>query len=189
MSIKTFAAACALALAASIPAGARPTAQTGTYTNNTIFSDSTVTTVTAQDELPSFSTTGDSIVEAAMKYIGARYRRGHAGPYAFDCSGFTSYVYGKEGIKLSRSSRTQSTQGRVIERIADLQKGDLVFFGGSRSPRTVGHVGIVTEVDPDSNNFKFIHASNSGVKISASNSAYYGRRYLGARRILNTETE
>lgn len=92
-------------------------------------------------------------------------------------------------IKLSRSSRTQSTQGRVIERIADLQKGDLVFFGGSRSPRTVGHVGIVTEVDPDSNNFKFIHASNSGVKISASNSAYYGRRYLGARRILNTETE
>jgi len=171
-----------------MPIGARPAAQAHIQTGNALISDSTITVTAGQDDLPAFSTTGDSIVQAAMKYIGARYRHGHAGPYAFDCSGFTSYVYGKEGIKLSRSSRTQSTQGRVVKRIADLQKGDLVFFGGSRSTRTVGHVGIVTEVDPASNKFKFIHASSTGVKISASNSAYYGRRYLGARRILGTES-
>lgn len=135
-----------------MPVCAHSAAQAGIHTGNTIYSDSTITVTTGEAAQPAFSTTGDSIVEKAMKYIGARYRRGHAGPYAFDCSGFTSYVYGKEGIKLSRSSRTQSTQGRVIRRIADLQKGDLVFFGGSRSTRTVGHVGIVTEVDPESNN-------------------------------------
>lgn len=173
-----------------MPFCARPAAQASIQTEKTLLSDSTISVTTGNnDALPAFSTTGDSIVKAAMKYIGARYRRGHAGPYAFDCSGFTSFVYGKEGIKLSRSSRTQSSQGRVVKRIADLQKGDLVFFGGSRSTRTVGHVGIVTEVEPASNRFKFIHASSTGVKISASNSAYYGRRYLGARRILETEAE
>ena len=68
---------------------------------------------------------------------------------------------------------------------SELRKGDLVFFGGSRSTRTVGHVGIVTDVDPANNRFKFVHASRSGVKVDDSNSAYYSRRYIGARRILN----
>lgn len=128
---------------------------------------------------------GESVVQTALQYLGASYRSGMSGPYAFDCSGFTSYVYRKQNVSILRSSRSQYTQGTPIARIADLKKGDLVFFGGRGSPRSVGHVGIVTDVDPSGNNFSFVHAASSGgVKISDSNEAYYSRRYIGARRIV-----
>ena len=135
-------------------------------------------------ETPEISVTGGSIVNTALKYLGARYRSGHRGPNAFDCSGFTSYVYGQQNIMINRSSRSQYLQGIEIMEKEDLKKGDLVFFGGSGSSRSVGHVGIVTEVDPQSGNFKFVHAARTGVKIDNSNTPYYTRRYLGARRIL-----
>ena len=127
---------------------------------------------------------GESVVRTALQYLGARYSRGSSGPNVFDCSGFTRFVYGQENVSILRSSRSQFTQGTPIARIADLKKGDLVFFGGRGNSRSVGHVGIVTEVDPDGQNFSFVHASNSGVKISGSNEAYYSRRYIGARRIV-----
>lgn len=128
---------------------------------------------------------GESVVKTALQYLGARYRSGMQGPNAFDCSGFTSFVYGRENVKILRSSRSQYTQGTPISQIADLRKGDLVFFGGRGSHRSVGHVGIVTDVDPEGNKFSFVHASSSGgVRISSSNETYYSRRYIGARRIV-----
>ena len=127
---------------------------------------------------------GESVVRTALQYLGARYSRGSSGPNVFDCSGFTRFVYGKENVSILRSSRSQFTQGTPIASIADLKKGDLVFFGGRGNSRSVGHVGIVTEVTPDGKNFSFVHASNSGVKISDSKEAYYSRRYIGARRIV-----
>ena len=127
---------------------------------------------------------GESVVRTALQYLGARYSRGSSGPNVFYCSGFTRFVYGQENVSILRSSRSQFTQGTPIARIADLKKGDLVFFGGRGNSRSVGHVGIVTEVAPDGQNFSFVHASNSGVKISDSNEAYYSRRYIGARRIV-----
>ncbi len=135
-------------------------------------------------ELTNDNAAGETIVRTALQYLGARYRSGHSGPTSFDCSGFTSYVYRQEDINITRSSRSQYTQGTSVKK-SELRKGDLVFFGGSRSTRTVGHVGIVTDVDPANNRFKFVHASRSGVKVDDSNSAYYSRRYIGARRILN----
>ena len=134
--------------------------------------------------MPFNSMFGESVVKTALQYLGARYRSGMSGPTAFDCSGFTSFVYGKENVSILRSSRSQFTQGTPIARISDLKKGDLVFFGGSGRTRSVGHVGIVTDVDPSGSNFSFVHASRSGVKVSDSNEAYYSRRYIGARRIV-----
>ncbi len=127
---------------------------------------------------------GESVVQTALQYLGASYRSGMSGPYAFDCSGFTSYVYRQQNVSILRSSRSQYTQGTPIARIADLKKGDLVFFGGRGSLRSVGHVGIVMDVDPSGNNFSFVHAASGGVKVSDSNEAYYSRRYIGARRIV-----
>ena len=128
---------------------------------------------------------GESVVKTALQYLGARYRSGVQGPNAFDCYGFTCFVYGRENVKILRSSRSQYTQGTPISQIADLKKGDLVFFGGRGSHRSVGHVGIVTDVDPEGNKFSFVHASCSGgVRISSSNETYYSRRYIGARRIV-----
>ena len=127
---------------------------------------------------------GESVVQTALQYLGASYRSGMSGPYAFDCSGFTSYVYRQQNVSILRSSRSQYTQGTPIARIADLKKGDLVFFGGRGSLRSVGHVGIVMDVGPSGNNFSFVHAASGGVKVSDSNEAYYSRRYIGARRIV-----
>ena len=42
----------------------------------------------------SFAST-DDILRQATSFIGTRYRLGSKGPNAFDCSGFTSYVYGQ----------------------------------------------------------------------------------------------
>lgn len=134
----------------------------------------------------STSVTGHDIVKVAMKYIGVPYRSGRMNPkVGFDCSGFTTYVFKKENIQLTRSSRSQFTEGVEVSSCTDLQKGDLVFFGGSRSSSSsIGHVGIVTDVNPSTGTFSFIHASRTGIRISSSDEPYYAKRYVGARRIL-----
>lgn len=125
-----------------------------------------------------------SIVDTAKKYLGKRYLSGHQGPNAFDCSGFTSYVYAQEGIKIGRSSRDQFLEGEKIA-IADLQKGDLVFFANPGKKSRINHVGIVTEVDNENNKFSFIHACRRGVTIDTyPDVAYYVKRYVSARRII-----
>lgn len=134
----------------------------------------------------STSVTGHDIVKVAMKYIGVPYRSGRMNPkVGFDCSGFTTYVFKKGNIQLARSSRSQFTEGVEVSSCTDLQKGDLVFFGGSRSSSSsIGHVGIVTDVNPFTGTFSFIHASRTGIRISSSDEPYYAKRYVGARRIL-----
>lgn len=127
----------------------------------------------------------DQLITTAMRYLGVPYRSGQSSPKGFDCSGFTNYVFKQQNIALTRSSRSQYTEGAPVADVADLRKGDLVFFGGSRGSRSIGHVGIVTEVCPETRSFKFIHASrSSGIKVDDSKQAYYSRRYVGARRIL-----
>lgn len=123
------------------------------------------------------------LLKESRKHIGKPYRRGMKGPKAFDCSGFTSYVYSQFGINLSPSSRTQATQGKQVDR-KNLREGDLVFFSSPRSGHAVGHVGIVVSADKESGDFKFIHAStSSGIKIDECK-GYYAKRYIGARRVV-----
>ena len=127
----------------------------------------------------------DNLLATAYKYLGVRYRSGHSGPDGFDCSGFTSFVFSQHDIKLTHSSRAQYNEGARVTDVASLQRGDLVFFGGSRSSKSIGHVGIVTEVDPTKRSFKFIHASTSaGIKVDSSLDPYYTRRYVGACRVI-----
>lgn len=129
-------------------------------------------------------TSMDNIMDEALSHIGARYRSGSKGPSAFDCSGFTSYVYGQQtGIDIGASSRDQYARNTPIKR-EEMQRGDLVFFTSPGSGRGVGHVGIVVDVDPMTGEFTFIHASSkSGVKISNSTDGYYSQRYIGVRRV------
>jgi len=126
----------------------------------------------------------NSLLDEAMSHIGARYRSGSKGPYTFDCSGFTSYVYRQLGVaNIGASSRDQYARNMPVSR-SEMQRGDLVFFTSPRSGRNVGHVGIVVDVDPITNTFRFIHASTSdGVKISNSNDGFYARRFIGVRRV------
>lgn len=131
------------------------------------------------------SMTVNSLLDEAMSHIGARYRSGSKGPNAFDCSGFTSYVFRQvEGTNIGSSSRDQYARNVPVSR-SEMQRGDLVFFTSPSSGRNVGHVGIVVDVDPINRTFNFIHASSSeGVKISNSNDGFYARRFIGVRRVL-----
>lgn len=126
----------------------------------------------------------NNLLDEAMSHIGARYRSGSKGPSAFDCSGFTSYVYKQMGVNnIGASSRDQYVRNIPVSR-SEMQRGDLVFFTSPGSGHGVGHVGIVVDVNPDNNTFNFIHASSSeGVKISNSNDGFYSRRFVGVRRV------
>lgn len=124
----------------------------------------------------------NDLLSEAKSHIGKRYVHGAKGPSAFDCSGFSSYVYKQFGYSLSPSSKTQYTQGKPVDR-KDLRKGDLVFFTSRNSGKNVGHVGIVWEVNKETGGFKFIHASIRGVKISDFEGYYVGR-YIGAKRVI-----
>lgn len=124
----------------------------------------------------------NDLLKESNKHIGKRYVHGAKGPSAFDCSGFTSYVYRQFGYNISPASRAQYNEGIAVSR-NDLRKGDLVFFTSRSSGGNVGHVGIVVSADNSTGSFKFIHASIKGVKIS-NFEGYYVPRFLGARRII-----
>lgn len=125
----------------------------------------------------------DDILKEAKTHLGKRYVFGSKGPNTFDCSGFAGYVYRQFGYTMGADSRAQYKQGKSVDR-KDLRKGDLVFFTSRSSGRNVGHVGIVWEVDHETGEFKFIHASTrNGVKIS-NFEGYYVNRYIGAKRIV-----
>jgi len=96
--------------------------------------------------------------EIALKYLGAPYCRGGAGPKCFDCSGFTQYVYKKKGKDISRTATGQYRESKKISR-GDAQVGDLVFFFSSGG--NIYHVGIYA------GNGKVIHSPKPGrpVKI------------------------
>lgn len=79
---------------------------------------------------------GEQIVALASNEAGDPYAWGAAGPDAFDCSGFTQYVFAQVGIALPHSS---SAQAAMAQPVSDPQPGDLVFFTGSGG---VYHVAI-----------------------------------------------
>lgn len=124
----------------------------------------------------------NDLLAEASKHTGKPYRHGMKGPNAFDCSGFTSYVYKQFGYSISPASRAQYTEGVAVDR-KQLRKGDLVFFTSRSSGKNVGHVGIVTEADNETGDFRFIHASIKGVRENNCE-GYYEGRYVGARRII-----
>ena len=126
----------------------------------------------------------NDLLSEARSHLGKRYSRGSKGPNAFDCSGFSSYVYRQFGYSLSPSSRDQYNQGEKVDR-KDLRKGDLVFFKGRSVKGGVGHVGIVVNAD-EKGNFTFIHASTSrGITVSNCNEPYYASRFVGGKRVVN----
>ena len=138
------------------------------------------TSADAKDPEPSAkmvaSGAAGDLIDTAKDQIGVRYSWGGTSRGGFDCSGFVQYVFAKNGVKLPRTSISQSQTGSKVAK-SDLQVGDLVFFitRGSR----VSHVGIFI------GNGNFIHASSGGgqVRIDSLSKDYYAKRYAGARRV------
>lgn len=122
------------------------------------------------------------VVDLARSLLGVRYRWGGTSPQSgFDCSGFISYVARSMNVELPRTSFEMFTAGKSVSR-EQLRPGDLVFF--TTYARGASHAGIYL------GNGQFIHANSTGgrVRITDLDSAYYARRYLGARRIFDAGT-
>lgn len=122
------------------------------------------------------ASSADEVINIGKKYMGTKYRYGGTTTAGFDCSGYTQYVFREAGIPIARATGGQYSQGKAVSK-SNLKTGDLVFF--NTSGRGVSHVGIFIKGG------KFIHASTSqGVMISPLNDPYYwGKRYIGARRV------
>lgn len=130
---------------------------------------------------PIARTVADLVIDEAMKYIGTPYRWGGKTPKGFDCAGFTRFIYSKFGVELAPSAAPQYKAGKLLK-TNEICKGDLVFYGGRGSSKSIGHVGIVTSVDDKG--FYFIHsATSTGITISHSTEPYYKKRYIGACRV------
>lgn len=120
----------------------------------------------------------NNIISNAASYIGYPYSYGSTGPNAFDCSGFTSYIFKQQGIQLPRTSYEQGSYGTYVAK-ENLLPGDLVFFS-NRSDRRINHVGVYI------GNNEFVHASTStrGVVKDSLTSTYYVNHYVTGRRVL-----
>jgi cell wall-associated NlpC family hydrolase len=115
---------------------------------------------------------GQRAANVAMKYRGAPYQWGGAGPSSFDCSGFVRYVYAQVGVSLPHNAAKQYQYGIPISRDS-LQPGDLVFFDRLR------HNGIYI------GDGRFIHARQTGrrINVGALDDDWYRSRWVGARRL------
>lgn len=108
--------------------------------------------------IPSVSAGAQTAVRAALSQLGVPYRYGQSAPgRAFDCSGLTTWAWGKAGVGLPRNSRRQfNALPRIPKELA--RAGDLIFY---YSP--ISHVGIYL------GNGTLVHAPQTGdvVKVSA----------------------
>ena len=119
-----------------------------------------------QAQAASVTTKRNKVVKLAKKQVGKRYVYGATGPYSFDCSGLTSYVYSHAlGKYITRTTYTQVHQGKAIAvSTATLKKGDLLFWGSKSSPY---HVGIYV------GGGKFVHAATPSQGVIKQSLSYY----------------
>lgn len=136
-------------------------------------SANSTTSIQSVSTTTSSSALANKIISDAEALQGIRYLYGGTTTSGFDCSGFTQYVFGKNGISLPRTAAEQMAAGAPTS----LVPGALVFFSTvSAGP---SHVGIYI------GNNEFISATSSdGIAIASLSNSYWGPRYLGARTFL-----
>ena len=100
------------------------------------------------------------VIEYALAQRGRPYRKGAAGPSAFDCSGLTSAAYATIGVDLPRYSVTQAGRGRAVDwRHEPIEPGDLVFTRGDNPVIDLGHVGLAVSAT------EWVVAARPGVPV------------------------
>ena len=122
------------------------------------------------------------VVHTALDALGSPYKWGGTAANGFDCSGLIQYAYAQHGLRLPRMSRDQATAGSEVAPVVEaLKPGDILLFA-ARPGGGVTHVGMYVGEQ------KFIHSSNTGVKLSRlevhdAEGAWWLSRWVGARRI------
>ncbi|MGL5439802.1 MAG: C40 family peptidase [Filifactoraceae bacterium] len=122
--------------------------------------DSDQKETSATSEKSKGDVTGEEVVRLAKTKIGSPYVYGASGPYSFDCSGYTSYVYRQFGVYLPRTSGEQARVGRAVSYSA-AEPGDLVSYSG--------HVAIYI------GDGKIIHSPQPGQSVKIGSISSVGR--------------
>lgn len=153
------------------------TSNTGTTSGSTTGSTQTTKKASVSVSSSGSSATGSRIASYAQQFVGNPYRYGgNSLTNGIDCSGFTQQIMAKFGYSISRTSSSQSGDGRAVS-TSNLRAGDLVFYGDGGS---IDHVALYI------GGGQVVHASNSapyprgGIKISNVNY----RTPICARRII-----
>jgi cell wall-associated NlpC family hydrolase len=89
---------------------------------------------------PPLSSGTSSAVEAAVSQVGVPYVWGGASPSGFDCSGLIMWAYAHVGISLPHYSGAQFSSTVHIP-LADIQPGDLLFYGPGGSDHEAMYIG------------------------------------------------
>lgn len=122
------------------------------------------------------------ILDLAGRFIGVPYLWGGTSGWGVDCSGFTQLVFAMAGLQIPRDSDQQydrAVQRGLVQKVADLQPCDLVFFPG--------HVGLYL------GRGEFVHASapagcvtvNALVPGVTHYSSALARKFKGGGRLLD----
>ena len=139
-----------------VPTTTAPGPTTTTTTTTVIAPE---TTTTAAPEPPPRSA-AEQVVAFALAQQGHPYRKGAAGPNAYDCSGLTTAAYAAIGVALPPYSVTQAGRGRAVDwRQEPIEAGDLVFTRGDNPVIDLGHVGLAVS------NTEWVVASRPGVPV------------------------
>jgi cell wall-associated NlpC family hydrolase len=132
---------------------------------------------------PAPTAAASRILNTADQYIGVKYTWGGNTPQGgFDCSGFTKFVFAKEGVALPRTAREQAKVGRAVSRdFSAFQPGDLLFF--AEPGESISHVAIYV------GNGEIIHASSgygavNYLDLSTSRGDWYVQNLAAVRRML-----
>lgn len=118
-------------------------------------------------------------IELARRFIGIPYRWGGTSAFGFDCSGFTQMLMRQRGVAMPRDTRPQSRwEGLAVVERADLQPGDLLFFG--KVPTKINHTGMYI------GDGLFLHSTRvqrPTVQIGRLDDAPWTNRFITARRL------
>jgi len=122
------------------------------------------------------------VVDYARNFLGIRYVYGGEDTTGFDCSGFTQYLLRAFNVSISRTSRSQISDGKKIV-FKDAKPGDLIFFRRSSKSR-ISHVAMV--VSNDDRGLFIIHSTRRGIVIdNLLESSYWRPKIYAARDVLH----
>ena len=131
---------------------------------------------------PAPTAAASRVLGTADRYVGVPYVWGGNTPQGFDCSGFTKYVFAKNGVGIPRTSREQARIGDGVPiDFGEMRPGDLLLF--AEPGEAVSHVAIYV------GSGRIIHASSAmgGVNyldLDGSRGAWYVQNLVAVRRVL-----
>ena len=132
---------------------------------------------------PSPTASASRVLQTADRYVGVPYVWGGNTPESgFDCSGFTKYVFARQGITLPRTSREQARAGRGVSLdFGAFEPGDLLLF--AEPNEAVSHVAIYV------GDGRIIHASSARgevgyLDLDGDRGAWYVQNMVAVRRLM-----